>query len=160
MTHSKRGFTLIELLVVIAIIGLLATLAVVAFGSARGKARDARRVADMNAVLKSMASADLDGNTNTAACGLKGNDGYKLSTCMLTNLSTYINLATINDPSGTSVANSVCGAVSTTACNYAIDKSGYGLPTPQDWTVWFYLENGTGSLNAGMHYASGTMGIQ
>jgi prepilin-type N-terminal cleavage/methylation domain-containing protein len=161
MLHSKRGFTLIELLVVIAIIGLLATLAVVAFGSARGKARDARRVADMNAVLKSMASADLDGNTNTATCGLKGTDAYKLSACTITNLNTYINLSTINDPSGSSVANAVCGSASTTAaCNYGINKSGNGLPTPQDWTVWFYLENGTGSLAAGIHYASGTMGIQ
>jgi len=34
MKKTSRGFTLIELLVVIAIIGLLATLAVVAFGSA------------------------------------------------------------------------------------------------------------------------------
>jgi prepilin-type N-terminal cleavage/methylation domain-containing protein len=38
-THSQRGFTLIELLVVIAIIGILTTIALVSFNSARDRAR-------------------------------------------------------------------------------------------------------------------------
>ena len=47
---DKRGFTLIELLVVVAIIGLLATLSILAFNSARAKARDALRMASIKQI--------------------------------------------------------------------------------------------------------------
>ena len=50
MKQYKKGFTLIELLVVIAIIGILSTMAVVSLGSARTKARDSKRLADIRSV--------------------------------------------------------------------------------------------------------------
>jgi len=48
--NKSEGFTLIELLVVIAIIGLLSSIVLVSLNSARGKARDAKRVSDLKQI--------------------------------------------------------------------------------------------------------------
>jgi prepilin-type N-terminal cleavage/methylation domain-containing protein len=50
----RRAFTLVELLVVIAIIGLLSTVAGVSLSSARSKARDVKRLADKNQIIKAL----------------------------------------------------------------------------------------------------------
>ncbi|MFH1522592.1 MAG: type II secretion system protein [Patescibacteria group bacterium] len=54
MCNKKNGFTLIELLVVISIIGLLSSMAVYAINSARLKARDIKRLADLKQIQKAL----------------------------------------------------------------------------------------------------------
>lgn len=49
---KKRAFTLFELLVSISIIGILIAVASLSYGSAQKKARDARRIEDMNSIQK------------------------------------------------------------------------------------------------------------
>ncbi|MFA7653741.1 MAG: prepilin-type N-terminal cleavage/methylation domain-containing protein [Candidatus Magasanikbacteria bacterium] len=67
---NKKGFTLIELLVVIAIIGLLSTLAVVALGQARLKARDSKRLADLKQLQTALELYYTDNNAYPDGSGL------------------------------------------------------------------------------------------
>lgn len=55
MFNRKKGFSLIELLVVIAVIGLLSSVIVVSLQSSRAKARDAKRVADIESIKTALA---------------------------------------------------------------------------------------------------------
>jgi type II secretion system protein G len=50
----NKGFTLIELLVVISIIGLLAGMVLVSMTGARAKARDSRRITDIEQIKKAI----------------------------------------------------------------------------------------------------------
>lgn len=99
--HSKsqvsrwsKGFTLVELLVVIAIIGVLATLILLQLGTARSKARDAKRISDVSQI-RTASELSFDDNSGrypgpTPLC--PGTGGYNTG-CVVSasnNLSAYI----------------------------------------------------------------------
>jgi prepilin-type N-terminal cleavage/methylation domain-containing protein len=92
----STGFTLIELLVVISIIGILSSFAVVSLNSARNKARDALRKADMTQIRTAI-NLYYDENNKYPICGSWDNNSIDFgatpqtgSNCYNTTLSTSI----------------------------------------------------------------------
>jgi len=68
LIKNKKGFTLIELLVVISIIGILSSVVIATLNIARTKARDTRRLADMDQLVKAINTYYVD-NGFYPTCG-------------------------------------------------------------------------------------------
>jgi len=130
-----KGFTLVELLVVIVIIGILATLATVAVSSARGRARDAKRVSDLKQISTALEMYYADyfsyPNLITPGQALTSPDGSK----------TYMSKVP-NNP--TPWAEDAC----TSGSDYVYNPVG-GLTDPPSYNISGCLAKGTGSLAAG-----------
>jgi len=76
MRTEDKGFTLIELLVVVAIIGLLSSIVLVSLQGARARARDARRMHDLDQIRTALILYnDTYGNwiESGSGCGYRGN---------------------------------------------------------------------------------------
>lgn len=125
---KKKAFTLIELLVVIAIIGILATLAVVSLQSARARARDSKRVAD----VKQMQTA----------LELYFNDNSSYPSDINSGIGTYMAIK----PTAPTPADGDCP----TPPAYTYTQ----IATGSSYTISFCLGAKTGEIEAGCNVAS------
>ncbi|MCX6792674.1 MAG: prepilin-type N-terminal cleavage/methylation domain-containing protein [Candidatus Falkowbacteria bacterium] len=134
----KKGFTLIELLVVIAIIGVLSTMAIIALGNARAKARDSKRVADIKQISTALELYYADNNSYptiiTPGNSIVSPDGTK------TYMATIPNNPTPRNDSG-------CGDN-----NYTYAST----PDNTNYSLNFCLGNNVSSTPAGINSSSST----
>jgi prepilin-type N-terminal cleavage/methylation domain-containing protein len=71
--NMKKGYTLFELLVTISIIAILTAIATVSYGAIQKKARDSRRVDDMESIRKAEEQWYMVNNSNYKAGCSSGN---------------------------------------------------------------------------------------
>ena len=148
---AKKGFTLIELLVVIAIIGLLSSLAVVNLNSARGKARDAKRISEIKQLSTIL---QIEATEGPSAASL---EDCTLAYDLTTDCSGPGEISQFNffyDPStpGTACLGTASGNPSVGTCGYSISQAdGTEGATVEDYQICFYLEQGSSTLNPGLN---------
>lgn len=74
--YKQNGFTLFELLVTISIIAVLTAVAVVSFGGMTKKARDSRRIADLQNIRVALEAIRQVGTTYPVSLTTLVNNGY------------------------------------------------------------------------------------
>ena len=122
---TNLGFTLIELLVVIAIIALLTSIALIAFMSARQKARDANRLANMTEM------------NNALELYFATNKGYPSGTLGVPQGLTPSVLASL--PKAPTPPDGVCVGLAHSAACSSLDPSCSGVAA----NTYYYAASGT-----------------
>lgn len=172
LIKQKRGFTLIELLVVVAIIGLLSSVVLASLNTARAKARDAKRAAEIQSFKTALELYYNDFGYYPLTSWVHSTDATWQTSGLANALRPYIPILPV-DPTN----NACCGYNG--GYTYSFYSSGYRAPgqTNQQWyMIVFRFENQNhpaqttdGSLSCGngsnllpgilFHYGSGSNGI-
>lgn len=145
-----RGFTLVELLVVIGIIGVLATISVAALSAARARARDIRRVTDIQQIQKGLflyqmspSVYPITGPDVTFLLGTVGENPFRVL---------------CDTAQGFEQNESGCGAtyINPLPSDPSSPKYDYKYASTDGttYTIFFTLEAGAASLGSGPHSAT------
>nr|MCU0680529.1 prepilin-type N-terminal cleavage/methylation domain-containing protein [Planctomycetota bacterium] len=137
-----NAFTLIELLVVIAIIAIIATLSVLALQSAREKARDAKRIADIKQLKTALELYYNDANGYPPASAFVAGETLSYTDPQSGQVKTYIN----NIPSAPIPADGDCTLQNN---SYAYDSS-----NPSTYTLNYCLGNNNQGIPKGLNTAT------
>jgi len=161
--NKQKGFSLIELLIVVAIMGILSAIVLGSLGTAREKARDARRIMDVKDMSKILVEHSDNGDNALTGCTLAD---ALASTCTYNTHvdtdgdgvveTTELIFQDYADPSGQDGA---CDADSDSECDYSVSKKdGTAGVGTEDFQICFFLEFGSGDLEAGVHAIEGPIG--
>ncbi|HEY6022478.1 MAG TPA: type II secretion system protein [Candidatus Paceibacterota bacterium] len=143
----RRGFTLVELLVVVAIIGILASIVIVNVSGSRAQARDAKRVEDLQSILKNII---ITQGINSVPLGCTNSNTDNLITnCSL--------ISSFTDPGTTPTTLCNVGPFPPAApCQYTVKEptltgGGRSIATlaTDNFEICAYLEQGTGPYSKG-----------
>jgi len=151
--HTRGAFTIPELLIVFSILVILSTSAVYVFQNARKKGRDARRVADVTALMSAMHQAEQEGASLAGPCAGTGGP-YALNRCSFSPAlgTAAFDFTRLEDPSKITT---LCTSASTAACAYSIQGASAGVAaTPGAYRVYFFIESSGGSLSPGLRTAT------
>ncbi len=147
-THPIRGFTIVELLIVIVVIGILATIAIIAYTGIQNRANDTAVQADVrNLAMKVRELEAIDG-TPPAAAGSSGIVGLSRfiiarGSYATTNYNLYYCTGTIAGRTEFAV-----GAMSTSGNKYMYSSVGGATPYTGAWTS-------SGNICPGFGFTSG-----
>ena len=136
---KSKGFSLVELIVVIAIVAILSTLVLFSLTGVREKARDAKRLSDMEAIRQAMELVnDSFGNYS----GQKGcaKEDIISNACYGASITKYLSVAQFNDPLGGADCCNL-DLCKQEICNYCF--SGYSKDK-KNYEIYFHLEKGGG----------------
>lgn len=79
MVRQGRGFTIVELLIVVVVIGILASITLVAYSNVQGRARDSRRMTELNAIVKALELYKLNNGAYPNEVGTVNASGWEVS---------------------------------------------------------------------------------